>query len=144
LTVEPELIECYVRSGVVRLVFRDVLNHGDRSRRASEAAACAGAQEHFWAMHRLLFERQDALWSAAPDALPDLLVGYAGEIAGLGVEQFGACLIGRETLAQLEAADAEQRARGIVSQPIFEVGDARLVGLQSVEALSAAIDAALP
>ncbi|NJM41142.1 MAG: thioredoxin domain-containing protein [Anaerolineae bacterium] len=52
LTTEPEIIERYVRTGQLKLVFRDVLNHGERSERASEAAACAGRQGKFLAHAR--------------------------------------------------------------------------------------------
>ena len=69
--------------------------------------------------------------------------GYAAELSGLDQTAFALCLNERTTLERLQAADAEQRKRGIRSQPIFEIGERRLVGFQSVEALSAALDRAL-
>ena len=144
MTVEPELIERYVRDGQVRLVFRSVLSYGERARRASEAAACAGQQGQFWPMRGLIFMRQADLFQLDPAAMPDVLIGYASEIESVDTAAFRACVTSRETLAAIEAADAEQRSRGIISQPIFEIGSTRLYGLQSVEAFARAIEAAQP
>jgi protein-disulfide isomerase len=136
------LIETYVRDGRVKLVFRDVLNHGERSDRASEAAACAGRQGKFWEMHALLFEKMSETWGVSgSDALLALMKQRAAEIEGLDQAAFAQCVDGRETLAKLKAADAEQRERGIITQPIFEIGDRRIVGNQAFEVFAQAIDA---
>jgi protein-disulfide isomerase len=129
LTVEPELVETYVATGQVLYVFRPVLNHGDRSLRTSEAAACAAEQGRFWAMHRLLFERQDEVWATDEAGLAALMSDYA-VVAGLDPAAFAACVEAGEALALVQALNAEQRERGIRAQPIFEIGDTRLVGSQ--------------
>ena len=142
LTVEPALIEKYVRPGKLRLVFRDVLNHGERSDRASEAAACAGRQGKFWEMHAALFENMNDTWAAGTsEALLMLMTKRASEIDGIDASVFAQCLEKRETLAQLQAADAEQRGRGINVQPVFEIGDERIVGGRSFEVFAKLIDA---
>lgn len=140
LTVEPEIVERYVRSGGVKLVFRDVLNHGERSQRASEAAACAGRQDRFWHMHTLLFERQDDTWATGEAGLVDLMLGFGQQIDGLDQDVFAACLVDRSTLEALTVADAEQRERGITVQPVFELGAQRLFGFQPLDRMSAAIE----
>jgi protein-disulfide isomerase len=142
LTVEPELIERFVRSGQVKLVFRSVLNHDERSLQASEAAACAGEQQRFWDMRELVFNEQDTIWATSEANLPNLMVQFGQRLANLDQEQYGACLSERRTRESLEQADAEQRQRGIRSQPIFEIGEVRLIGLQSVERLASVIEAA--
>ena len=157
LLVEPEVIEKYVRPGRVRLVFRDVLNHGERGQRAAEAAVCAGQQQpaHFWRMHELLFARQDVTERTAPAQLVPLLQQWGGEIEGLDRAAFGTCLGSRAPLQSLQTADAAQRRQGITSQPIFEIGPTaptgltgspggaprRLFGSQSLQQISTAIDA---
>lgn len=149
LTTEPEVIERYVRAGKLKLVFRDVLNHGERSERASEAAACAGRQGKFWQMHEVLFAKQGDTWGASGAGLMPLMLAHGKTIEGLNLTTFEACLKDRITLPQLKTADAQQREWGIVSQPMFDVGNGvgnsgkRLAGSQSIEAMSAAIDAAL-
>lgn len=145
ISVEPSVIESYVRTGKVRIVFRDVLNHGERSIRASEAAACAGEQDRFWEMHGILFEGQSDLYATPSDgeALVDTLKRFAASIEGLDEANFTGCLAGRRTKNQIEAADREQRARGIRSQPIFKIGDRRYLGLPSFEAIASVLDGAL-
>ena len=144
LTVEPQVIEKYVKTGKAKLVFRDVLNHGERSVRMSEAAACAGKQNKFWEMHGILFERQDDTYNASSGvALIALAKNHASTIQGLDINAFAQCMESRATWKAIQAADAEQRGRGITSQPIFEINGTRLVGLQSLEVMSGAIDKAL-
>lgn len=143
LGTEPEIIERYVRPGKVKLVFRAVLNHGERSIRTSEAAACAGLQGKFWQMHAILFERQRDVWGKGGNEQFDLMQTYAAEIDGLNKDAFKQCMSDRATLEMLQKVDAEQRKRGITFQPIFEIGDQRVAGAQSFEAMSTFIDKAL-
>ena len=143
LAVEPQVIEGYVRSGVVKLVFRDVLNHRERSDHASEAAACAGQQGYFWEMHELLFTNQSMVWGTSNDGLLDLMVQFGSQVEGLDQETYSRCLLERSTLEKLKASDAEQRSRGITAQPIFEINDQRLYGLQSFETMSVLIEEVL-
>ncbi len=143
LTVEPQVIEQYVRTGKVKLVFRDVLNHGERSERASEAAASAGLQGQFWPLHALLFEEQPTVEQTSSAGLVKLMLGYAARLDGLDQAAFATSMNARATLATIKAADAEQRKRGITSQPIFEIGTQRLLGLQSFESMQRVIEKAL-
>ena len=146
LAVEPVIIDKYVRPGQVKLVFRAVLNHGERSIRTSEAAACAGLQGQFWQLHELLFQRQREVPRGDGNALVAGMRQFAATLPDLDQAAFATCLTERTTLEHVQATDAEQRTRGIVRQPIFEIsgpgGTQRLVGLPSVEALSAALDKA--
>jgi protein-disulfide isomerase len=141
IAVAPALIERYVKPGKLRIVFRAVLNHGELSERAAEAAACAGRQGQFWPMHAMLFERQREL--SSPLAIDETLRGFARTLP-LDQAAFQRCLAGRETLAALKATDAEQRRRGITVQPVFEIGARRIFGVQPVEAMVQAIELELP
>ena len=144
LAVEPEIIDKYVRQGQVKLVFRALLNLGEGSVRASEAAACAGLQGQFWQMHQLLFQRQREIPRGSGDALVAGFQQFATALPGLDQAAFATCLKERATLQHVQATDAEHRQRGIVRQPTFEItgpgGTERVVGLPTVEALSAAVD----
>lgn len=143
LTTEPEIIKKYVQDGRVRLIFRDVLNHGERSVLTSEAAACAGKQNKFWEMHALLFKQQDRSYATSAEQFTPYMQELAGQIPGLDQNAFTQCYTSHETRAAIEAADEEHRQRGITAQPIFEIGDQRLFGFQSVEVMSKVIDAEL-
>jgi protein-disulfide isomerase len=107
--------------------------------RSSEAAFCAGEQGAFWPMHELLFERQDTLWATAPADFPALMAMYAAEL-GLNGDAFAACVAAGTALATVQALDAEQRTRGITSQPIFEVAGRRIVGAQPLSVFQALLD----
>lgn len=80
----------------VRLVFRHYPLSGihPHAQKAAEAAEAAGAQNHFWGMHDLLFEHQDAL--RAKD-----LYRYSGQL-GLDTKRFR---------SELEAHAWEERVR---------------------------------
>lgn len=140
LAVEPQIVEQYVRTGLVKLVFRDVLNHRERSERASEAAACAELQGYFWEMHELLFENQDVVWGTSNEGLLELMFQFGSQIDGLENGAYGSCLQEHSTLEKLKTSDAEQRSRGITAQPIFEINDQRLYGLQSFDTMSVWIE----
>ncbi len=143
LTVEPQVIERYVRPGKVRLVFRAVLNHGERSERTAEAAVAAGLQGQFWQLHEVLFNEQDTVAATGVGGQVALLKTFAARLPGLDLAAFGAQLDSRAALPALKAADAEQRKAGITSQPIFQIGTQRLVGFQSIDTIGRALDAAL-
>ena len=143
LTVEPQIIERYVRPGQVKLVFRDVLSHSERSERTSEAAVGAGLQGQFWAMHELLFTEQGQVERLTGEPLLRLMLDFGAKLPVLDQAAYAKGLTERTALAAIKAADADQRKRGISSQPIFEIGDQRLFGLQSFEGLQRVIEAAL-
>lgn len=136
-----------MRTGRVRLVFRDVLNHAFRSDQSHEAAACAGRQEKFWHMHAALFEAQSALWAARDDAaIVATMRDLAGGIEGFDLVAWDACMASDETRTAMVAGDAEQRTRGITAQPIFEIigptSGRRFYGSQPFANFAAALDAA--
>lgn len=143
LTVEPQVIEQYVRPGQVQLLFRNTLNYGERSERTAEAAASAGQQGQFWQMHGLLFEEQSAVASKSGAALLQLMKDFAARLPDLDQAAFARSMDERATLAAIKAGDAEQRRRGITSQPVFEIGQQRLFGYQSFDVFQRAIEAAL-
>jgi len=142
-SVEPVIVDRYVKPGHVRLVFRDVLNHGEHSLRTAEAGACAARQDHFWQMHELLFERMREVSDATEAGLPDLMKHLGGHLRTMDQGKFWRCLDDRATVSAIRAADTEQRRRGITSQPVFEIGQRRLFGNQSYEVFQSALDTAL-
>jgi protein-disulfide isomerase len=142
-SVEPIIVERYVRQGQVRIVFRDVLNHGTHSLRTAEAAACAARQDHFWQMHELLFERMTEVSRTSEDGLLELMKHIGGHVRTMDQGKFIRCLDDRATMRAIQVADAEQRRRGITSQPVFEIGTRRLFGNQSWEVFEAAIEGGL-
>jgi Na+/H+ antiporter NhaA len=130
---EPVVRELLAEAGDVRYVWRhlpltDVHPHAQQAAEAAEAAAEQGA---FWAMHDLLFDRQDALTRAE-------LAQHAAQL-GLDVPQFLADLR-RGSGAARVAADVESADLSAVSgTPTFFVNGRRHYGAYDIEALSTAV-----
>lgn len=88
LEVWPALEKKYVETGKVRLVVK-YFPTAEPGLQAAEAAECAGQQKAFWAMHDLLFKKQEE-WSQAEDVVA-VLKAYAAELK-LDADAFAACL----------------------------------------------------
>lgn len=145
LGTEPQVIESFVNSGQVKLVFWPVLNHGNPSVYATLTADCVGAQDPdlFWQIHEDLFENQGALWRATRDDFVAFAVA-----AGADQAQFETCYDDGAALARVMALDATRRERGVFSQPVFDINGRILGGAQPfpifAEALQAALETSTP
>lgn len=126
-SVEPRLINDYVKTGKAKLVFKNFAWIGEESRRAAEAAACAGAQGRFWEYHDLLYSSQRGENSGA-FAVPNLK-RFAAQI-GLDQTSFDACVDGRAYRAAVDADMNEVRSLGLTGTPTFVINGQRVVGAQ--------------
>lgn len=90
-------------------------------------------------MHELLFERQSEVAATRDSDLPALMRSHAADL-GLAIELFDTCMNDGAVQRLAETLDAEQRQRGIRVQPVFEIGDVRLVGLQTLERFASLIE----
>jgi protein-disulfide isomerase len=144
-TTLPRLEQQYVATGKVQLAFRNLpLPMHPFAEKAAEAAACAGRDGKFWAMHDRLFADQQHL-----DA-PGLLATAA--TLGLEGPAFAACLHG-QTAATLGRDVAQARAWGVTGTPTFFLGlrqadgrvqvTKRLTGALPLATFVAALDAVL-
>ena len=136
LGAEPQIVENYIKTGQVRLLFNPVLNHGDRSRQTHQAAECAAEQGQFWAFREYLFANQDRLWRGD---VREAVKALAGE-AGLDTAAFNACLDEQRHLALIEGQDARRIERGVRFQPSFEINDELLFGSQPFEVFQQVIE----
>ena len=99
---------------------------------AAEAAEAAGRQGHFWAMHDMLFENQDALED-------DDLAKYASALRLNPRQLLGEILGGIHTPRVREDFRNGIRA-GVNGTPTFFVNGHRYVGPVSAEGLFAALE----
>ena len=98
---------------------------------AAEAAEAAGAQGHFWQMHDLLFENQDALDDES-------LARYASSL-GLDAQRLIDEVVNGAHAARLKE-DLRTGARGGVNgTPSFFINGVRYDGESEVDALMAAL-----
>ena len=140
--VFPQLVEDYVRTGRVRLVFRGLAFIGPESETALRAALAAGEQDRLWDVVHALFSRQggeNAGWVTT-----ELL----RSLDGLGVDS--ARMLDRSESAaverELDAAARAARAAAVPGTPYFEAGPTggvlRALRLQAldVESFTAELD----
>jgi protein-disulfide isomerase len=103
-----------------------MLDHGS-SLVAHHAAECAGAQEplQFWAMHDLLFERQNELWSNTSTVVTSI----AAQL-GLEADAFAACLADPAVAEKVTRLDQERRDAGVRLRPSFDLNGRMIPGAQ--------------
>jgi protein-disulfide isomerase len=96
----PDLEKEYVEPGKVRLVVKHFPTPDQpQGFKAAEAAECAGQQEAFWAMHDLLFQKQEE-WTEADDVTA-AFEGYAADL-DLDADIFIVCLDEGQTRDKVE------------------------------------------
>ena len=137
LGTEPQIIQEYVETGLVKLVFWPVLNHGNPSVFSTLTAECVGQQnpDAFWTIHNYLFENQRELWGADRDYYINAAIA-----AGADQATFEACYDGASGIDTVMALDAIRRERGVYSQPVFNINGVTYAGAASFDAFALVID----
>jgi protein-disulfide isomerase len=136
----PQLKKDYIDTGKAKLVFRDF--PFDRAAlQASMLARCSNPERYFGFID-VLFKSQDK-WARASD--PAKALAQTGKLAGVGDEQFSACMA-NEALANklIERRIEAEKKYGVESTPTFVImrGDAteKVVGAQPVEEFARVLD----
>jgi protein-disulfide isomerase len=146
---QPQILQNYVNTGKVRVVFRDFAFLGPESTAASEAAQCAEDQGKLWAYHDALYNAKladdnkggtedDGFFTTAE------FLKLAQQV-GLNVPTFTSC-INNNTDANIVAQEKGAAANaGIDSTPSFIVNGQMLTppGAQPYSVFQQALDAAL-
>ncbi|CAN5627850.1 hypothetical protein BH10CHL1_BH10CHL1_02530 [soil metagenome] len=146
-TTEPVIDESYVRSGKLRVVFRDfpIVQLHPNAPAAANAANCVAAQgaAKFWTMHDQLFQTQGE-WSNLPD--PNAYFAQLAEKAGADSASYTQCVESGAKTAFVQSGVAEAEKTGFSGTPSFQfVRTATnesfpLVGAQPVEQFAALLD----
>ena len=145
----PLLLEEYIESGKVRLVFRDfpIQSIHPNALPAAIASECANEQGKFKEMHDMLFDNQNE-WSrqGTADAL-SLFSQYATEIQ-LEQETFDSCLTNGDYVEEIRHDLDDGRDYGVSGTPGFfigndQIGYEELKGAQPFESFKKVIDAQL-
>ena len=133
-----KLIETYVNSGQVRIVYKHMpittLHPG--ADMAALASECAADQGRFWDYHNVLFARN------AQGFAKDLMVQYASEIK-LDAKKFSVCLDATATSQRVQVDMDQAAGMGLRGTPSFLVNGKQLIGAQPYEVFAQAIDEAL-
>ncbi|MDH3747372.1 MAG: DsbA family protein [Gammaproteobacteria bacterium] len=121
----PQLLDQYVRTGQLKLVFRDLplASLHPTAALGHVAANCVGKQgaAAYWAMHDDLFARQGE-WNRLPDP-SEFLAGVAEEL-GADMEAYATCVADGATAARVAASVEEGRGLGYNGTPSFRFSSA--------------------
>lgn len=109
----PKVIEEYVNTGKVKLVFRQFPVHPDKN--PAFAAKCAQEQNKFWEYHKVLFENYNAL------SITDLK-RYAVDL-NLNLTQFNDCFDSRKYEDSIQNDLNDGMGVGIDGTPTFFIGN---------------------
>ena len=132
----PSIEEEYIKTGKVKLVYRDFpLSFHTNAQKAAEAAECAGEQGKYWEMHDLLFAQ-------------GVQGGVAGfkqyaKTLGLNTAKFDTCLDSGAMAGEVHQDMADGAAVGIQGTPGFIVNGKLVSGAQPFAVFKQVIDAEL-
>lgn len=141
--VEPKLREEYVRTGKVKMVYRDFAFLGPESETAALASQCAAEQGKFWAYHDRLFETEIADGRENNGNLtPDFMRSLASEL-GFDRGKFDTCLDSKKYQDEIAKDYADGVAAGVRGTPATFIGGTLISGAQGYPVFKAAIDEAL-
>jgi len=130
------LIEKYVDTGQLKIVFRDYAINGRESQNAAEAASCANEQGEFWSYHDKLFsERQGYNVGVFKE---DNLVNFAGEL-GLNTDQFRECYKSGKYKGDIADDGKDARRFGVRGTPGFFLNGTLIPGAQPLAFWESAI-----
>lgn len=137
LDIEPRLIEEFVATGQAKLVYRHLLQLGERSQLLAEASECAADHGKFWELRRELYARYNQLYFNTRETVVELAAGL-----GIPKDAFTGCLDAHAHQAQVQADYAAAMAEGVYARPVFRIGNETLVGSQRMEAFAQVIERA--
>ncbi len=137
LDIEPQLIEEFVITDQARLVYRHLLQLGERSQLLAEACECAADHGKFWELRRELYARYNQLYFNTRETVIELAAGL-----GIPIDTFTNCLDARTYQAQVEADYTAAMAEGVFARPVFRIGNETIIGLQRLDVFTQMIQRA--
>lgn len=144
---EPLIVQNYVNTGKVRMVFRDFAFLGPESIAAAQAAQCAEDQNKLWLYHDALYtakvgdeknggSENDGFYSRA------LFLRLASQ-TGLDVPTFTSCIDTNKNATLVSQEKGTAGTYGVNSTPSFFVNGTAITGAQPYSVFQQALDAAL-
>ena len=145
----PLLLEEYIDSGKVNLVYRDfpIQSIHPNALAAAVAAECANEQGEYWEYHDTLFEKQSGWSRLDSNAAISTFSQYATDV-GLEQKQFDSCLGSGKYLEEVQGDLSDGRDYDITGTPGFFIGNAeigfvKINGAQPFDSFQRIIDAQL-
>ena len=117
-STEHKILQQYVETDKVKIIFKDYTIIGPDSVSASHGAHCANEQGFFWEYHDILFsnwEGENNGWAS-----PENLINFAQEI-NLDLEQWAECMDNETHLKIIVASSDDARSLELTGTPAFFV-----------------------
>jgi len=138
---EQQIIDAYVATGKVYFEYHSFGEFiGVESRRAAEAAYCAGDQNKFWPMHDIIFANQT---SENAGAFTDKRLTAFADKVGLDAGKFSDCFSSGKYAARVTQDGTDGTAAGVKATPSFTINGKLFEGAQPFSAFQTEIDALL-
>jgi len=141
LEVEPQLIDRYVANGTLTIVARPLLQSGEISLQAAHAAECAGEQSRYFAMRERIYASQGDLYMAQD--LSQALTALAGDL-GLDTAAHAECMASKRYEQVLYEGHTRAKSDGIVTRPVFDINETRVIGARPFADFATIIDDMVP
>lgn len=115
---EHSIIENYVETGKLKIIFKDFTIIGPDSITAAHAAHCADDQGMFWEYHDILYNN----WTGENNgwASSENLLGFAQQI-GLNIDVFTECMLSETHSNIITQSNSDARTLGLTGTPSFFV-----------------------
>jgi protein-disulfide isomerase len=144
---EPQIIQNYVSTGKVRMVFRDFAFLGAESTAAANAAQCAEDQNSLWAYHDALYSAKvadDNKGGTEDDNFftTTELLKLAKQI-NLNIPTFTTCITSSTDAAIVTQEKTDGANAGINSTPTFLLNGQMITGAEPYSVFQQALNAAL-
>lgn len=141
--IEPPLRDEYIKTGKVKMAFRNLQFLGAESMAAAAAAECAKDQKQFWAYHDVLYRAEIADGEENNGNLTRNLFLKLASGLGLDAAAFTSCLDSGKYSALVADDTSRAQQAGINSTPTTFINGQKLPGAQPYAQFKAAIDNAL-
>ena len=115
---EEKIMNEYVRTGKVKIIFKDYTIIGPDSITAAHGSHCADEQGSFWDYHNILYEN----WNGENNgwASPENIVGFARDL-DLDIDQFTECMQEKRHQSKIIASGQDASTLGLTGTPAFLV-----------------------
>ena len=142
---ENSIITNYVKTGKVKILFKDYIILGQDSINAANAAHCANDQKLFWEYHSMLYNN----WAGENTGWADLahLHEFANTL-GLDMDVFSTCMSDLKWNELVNLSSKDGQKLGVSGTPTFFVIDQnndviKIVGAQHYDVFKQIFDSAL-
>ena len=136
-TIEPAIIEKYVKTGKIKIVFRDFAFLGEESNWAAEAAHCADEQGKYFDYVEKLHSVQKGHDASAFNR--ELLKNFGRDL-GLDTSRFNECFDSRRYSQAVKDSFEEGVKMGVKGTPTVFVNNQIIDGVQPLNVYEEAIE----